>query len=98
MACCPPWRLHFDDVIGDAPRPVHLSEMITAAQKLGDGLDFVTLASIQLALRRLRAQGVGRQLWECTITKVGKRMVKGPSPERAVTTRLRRFRPLNAGG
>jgi hypothetical protein len=33
--------LKFDDIDGDVPRPVHLREMIAAAQKLGDGLDFI---------------------------------------------------------
>lgn len=32
---------HHDDIVGDVPRPVHLREMIAAAQKLGDGLDFI---------------------------------------------------------
>jgi TupA-like ATPgrasp len=31
----------YEDVIGDVPRPVHLAEMIAAAQKLGDGWDFI---------------------------------------------------------
>ena len=33
----------YEDVIGDVPRPVHLAEMIAAAQKLGDGWDFIRL-------------------------------------------------------
>jgi hypothetical protein len=33
--------LLFDDVIGDVPCPRHLTDIITAAQKLGKGLDFV---------------------------------------------------------
>lgn len=42
----PTWRkldalLQYDDVVGDVPRPVHLAEMITAAEKLGSGLDFI---------------------------------------------------------
>lgn len=31
----------YDDVTTDIPRPIHLTEMIAAAQKLGQGLDFV---------------------------------------------------------
>jgi hypothetical protein len=57
---------------------------------------FVTLASIQLALRRFaRAYVVNaNQRLQRTMMKVCKRMLRIRSPERAATTATRRFRPF----
>jgi hypothetical protein len=44
----PDWRrfdvlFEFDDIIGDVPPPVHLDEMISAAQILGKEFDFIRI-------------------------------------------------------
>jgi hypothetical protein len=36
-----PVLLQFDDVTGDVPRPMHLTEMVAAAETLGRDLDFI---------------------------------------------------------
>jgi len=33
--------LHYDDIVGDVPRPIHLADMIAAAETLGRELDFI---------------------------------------------------------
>jgi transposase len=72
-----------------------------------DGVWEAIWAKLHMALR----QGMGREAspsaavldsqsvtgWQCTMTKVRKRVVKGPSPDRAATTGLRRKRTASAG-